>query len=49
MIEIDELESKRQIKTAGGKWDPKRRVWQLPYGKVTAFGLSDRIVDTEPS
>lgn len=49
MIEIDELESKRQVKTAGGKWDPKRQVWQLPYEKVTALGLSDRIVVTEPS
>ena len=48
-IEVDELASRRRVKTAGGKWDPKRRIWQLPYEKVTALGLSDRIFDTQPS
>jgi len=47
-IAIDETESRREVKAAGGKWDPKLRVWQLPYEKVTELGLSDRIVDTEP-
>ena len=47
-ITIDEIESRRKVKAAGGKWDPKRKVWQLPYEKVTALGLLDRIVDNEP-
>ena len=47
-IAIDEIESRRKVKAAGGKWDPKRQVWQLPYEKVTELGLSDRIVDNEP-
>ena len=34
-IAIDEIESRRKVKAAGGKWDPKRQAWQLPYGKVT--------------
>ena len=33
-IAIDEIESRRKVKAAGGKWDPKRKVWQLPYEKV---------------
>ena len=48
LIAIDEIESRRKVKAAGGKWDPKRQVWQLPYEKVTELGLSDRIVDNEP-
>ena len=46
-IAIDEIESRSKVKAAGGKWDPKRQVWQLPYEKVTELGLSDRIVDNE--
>jgi len=45
-IAIDEVEQRKRVKAAGGKWDPKRQVWQLPYEKVTELGLSDRIVDT---
>jgi len=45
---IDEIEVRRRVKTAGGKWAPKRQVWQLPYEKVTELGLSDRIVDHVP-
>ena len=46
-IAIDEIEVRRRVKTAGGKWDLRRQVWQLPYEKVTALGISDRIVDDE--
>lgn len=44
-IAIDEVEARNRVKKAGGKWDPKRRVWQLPYGKVIELGLSERIID----
>ena len=46
-IAIDEVEHRKRVKSAGGKWDPKRQVWELPYEKVTELGLSDRIVDDE--
>jgi hypothetical protein len=46
-IAIDEIELRMRVKVAGGKWDPKRQVWQLAYEKVTELGLSDRIVDNE--
>jgi hypothetical protein len=47
-ISIDEIESRKRVKSAGGKWDPQRQVWQLSYEKVTELGLSDRIVDKKP-
>ena len=47
-IAIDKLESRRRVKAAGGKQDPKRQLWQLLYEKVAELGLSDRIADTEP-
>jgi len=47
-IAIDELELRNRVKAAGGKWDPKRQVWQISYEKVTELGLSDRIGDHVP-
>ena len=46
-IAIDEMELRRRVKAVGGKWDPKRQVWQLLYEKVSELGLSDRIVDAD--
>ena len=39
-----EREVRRQVKAAGGKWNPKGVVWELPYGQVVALGLTGRIV-----
>ena len=35
---------RQQVKAAGGKWNPRGVVWELPYGQVVALGLTDRIV-----
>jgi hypothetical protein len=43
-IARDEVESRSRVKAAGGKWDPKRQVWELPYEKVAELGLTDLIV-----
>ena len=32
------------MKAAGGKWNPRGVVWELPYGQVVALGLTGRIV-----
>ena len=37
---------RQQVKAAGGKWNPRRVVWELPYGQVLALGLTNRIVTT---
>jgi len=46
-IAYDEAEARKQVKAAGGKWDPARQVWQLGYDKVIELGMSDRIVNYE--
>ena len=46
-IPIDEIESRRRVKAAGGRWDPKRQVWRLVYDKERELGLTDRIVETD--
>jgi hypothetical protein len=37
---------RQQVKSAGGKWNPREVVWELPYGQVVALGLTERIVRT---
>ena len=46
-IPIDEIESRRRVKAAGGRWDSKPQVWRLVYEKVRELGLTDRIVETD--
>jgi hypothetical protein len=43
-VAAQEREARRQVKAAGGKWNPRQVVWELPYGRVVALGLTDRIV-----
>src|SRR5262245_46868107 len=42
-----EVEVRRQVKGAGGRWDPQRCVWELRYDRVVASGLEGRIVKEE--
>jgi hypothetical protein len=37
-----EVELQRQVKQAGGRWNPADRVWEMPYGRAMALGLKDR-------
>jgi hypothetical protein len=46
-IAYEEVNARNLVKAAGGKWDPKRRVWQLVYEKVRELGMTNRIVDNE--
>jgi len=39
---------RKQVKQAGGTWNPERRIWQLRYDRAIALGLASRIVD-EPA
>ncbi len=40
-----ELELRRKVKAAGGKWDPENRVWMLCRERVLSLDLEDRIVE----
>ena len=39
-----EVDVRRQVKAAGGKWRPQEQGWELPYAQVVALGLTGRIV-----
>src|SRR3989442_11557849 len=43
-VALPEVEVRRQVKRAGGRWDPHRCMWELRYERVIALGLSERIV-----
>ena len=44
-IDWSEEELREQVKSAGGRWNPERKLWRLPYGEVAALGLEKRIVE----
>ena len=35
---------RQQVKQAGGTWDPKRKLWNLPYEKIVQLELEKRMV-----
>ncbi|NOT53940.1 MAG: hypothetical protein HOP18_04975 [Deltaproteobacteria bacterium] len=43
-VGVQERVVQQQVKAAGGKWNPKEVVWELPYGQVVTLGLTARIV-----
>ena len=43
-IAYEETELRRQIKAAGGIWNPERRVWELPDYVASQLHLKSRIV-----
>jgi hypothetical protein len=43
-IAVQEREVRQRVKAAGGKGNPNEAVWELPYGRVVALGLTNRIV-----
>ncbi|HKZ16027.1 MAG TPA: hypothetical protein VJ161_00995, partial [Geobacteraceae bacterium] len=42
--EIKERNIQKQIKDAGGKWNPQEYLWMLPYSKAKALNLQNRVV-----
>jgi len=37
---------RQQIKQGGGRWDPRRQVWEVRYAQAVALGLTERIIDS---
>jgi len=35
---------REQVKAAGGRWDPEKKLWELPYGEAAKLRLLGRIV-----
>ena len=40
-----EVEVREQVKQAGGKWNRRRRVWEMRFDQVVALKLEARIVE----
>src|SRR5215510_2794143 len=36
-VAAQEREVRQQVKAAGGKWNPRKVVWELSYGQVVAL------------
>jgi hypothetical protein len=42
-VGVKEVGLQRQVKQAGGRWNPAARVWEIPYSQAIALGLKNRI------
>jgi len=43
-VEWEEMDIRKQVKGAGGRWNAGNRVWELRYDQVERLGLVDRLV-----
>jgi hypothetical protein len=43
-VEFGEIQTGRLVRSAGGRWNRKKKLWELSYQQVIALGLDDRIV-----
>jgi hypothetical protein len=43
-VHVKELRLRQVVKAAGGRWNPEKRTWQLPYRMIRNLGLEDRIL-----
>jgi hypothetical protein len=43
-IEYGEIDLGKKVTAAGGIWNRKKKLWELPYQQVLQLGLIDRIV-----
>ncbi len=43
-VDYGEVHLGRTVKAAGGRWNSKKKVWELPYREIVSLGLEDRIV-----
>ena len=44
-INYEETGIRGLVKSAGGKWNSKKKVWELAYGQIIALGLEKRILN----
>jgi len=43
-VDWQEAELRDALKGVGGRWNPKKRLWEVQYDQIVALGLEDRIV-----
>ena len=44
-VDYGEIQIGRIIRSAGGRWNREKKVWELPYGAAIALGLDKRIIN----
>lgn len=42
-VELAEVELRRKVKQASGKWNPARRLWEIHYDQAVNPGMKGRI------
>ncbi|MGH8071734.1 MAG: hypothetical protein ACRERE_42165 [Candidatus Entotheonellia bacterium] len=42
-VDVQEVSLQRQVKQAGGRWNPTRRVWESRRDQAVKLGVQDRI------
>ena len=48
-VDFAEETLREQVKQVGGKWNPRRKVWEIRYDQVVALKLETRIVEEKAS
>ena len=48
-VGLQEVSLQRQVKRAGGRWNPTRRVWELRRDQALKLGLKERIAHAKVS
>lgn len=43
-VAYTETEIREKVKTAGGIWRPRQKLWELRYADIVALGLESRVV-----
>jgi hypothetical protein len=46
-VEWGEADLGQQVKQAGGKWNPAKKVWEMRYDRAVELGLEGRIKSAE--
>lgn len=44
-VDYDEIHLRKAVKSVGGRWNKKKKVWEVAYKDVKNLGLVDRMVD----
>lgn len=46
-INYNDTYLRRIVKSAGGRWEPIKKVWLLPYGNIINLGLEKKMLQKE--
>ena len=43
-LKYEEMNLRRLVKNAGGRWNKDKKIWEMPYGEIISLGLTKRII-----